>query len=85
MQTRGDSDVVTVRMHLNGGFTKVVAVATVGLGLADGAAEWDIPTLIIPVELRTIGSRFVLVEDPLYEQPEDVPETYRHLRVEREF
>ncbi|MFE7719066.1 hypothetical protein ACFU44_08475 [Nocardia rhizosphaerihabitans] len=50
-------ELAVVAMHLNGGFTKVV------LGRAHGefGTAWDIPTETIPVHLRAIGSRMLLV------------------------
>lgn len=50
-----------VLMHLNGGFTKVILERTIGIGHANGGTEWDIPTHRIPLHLRAIGSRFVIV------------------------
>ncbi len=52
--------IVKVVMPLNGGFTKVVWEQTIGIGLADGGIEIDIPTRIIPFSLRNFGSRFYL-------------------------
>ena len=49
-----------VIMHLPENWTKILLVRTYGLGLADGGAYWDIPTEVIPPNLRLIGSRFVI-------------------------
>ena len=49
-----------VIMHLPENWTRVLFVRTYGEGLADGGIYWDIPTEAIPVELRPIGSRFVV-------------------------
>lgn len=62
---------VRVTMHLNEGYTKVVLERTVGLGMADGGIEWDIPTEIIPPHLRPIGSRFILVSADREPQEDD--------------
>ena len=51
---------VQVMMHLPENWTKVLFVRIYGVGLAGGPVYWDIPTETIPVELRPIGSRFVL-------------------------
>jgi len=45
--------------HLNG-YTKVLVERTEGLGLADGGIIWEISTQIIPLQLRKIGSRFIV-------------------------
>ncbi|HLZ12813.1 MAG TPA: hypothetical protein VKP58_09515 [Candidatus Acidoferrum sp.] len=49
-----------VIFHLPEGLTKILFVRTYGLGLADGGAYWDVPTELIPTQLRAIGSRFVI-------------------------
>ncbi len=54
------SEPVQVIMHLPENWTKVLFVRTYGLGLADGGIYWDIPTELIPIHLRSIGSRFVV-------------------------
>ena len=50
---------VKVEFHLNNGYTKVVYERLVGLGMLD---DWstDIPTTLIPRNLRQIGSAFLL-------------------------
>jgi hypothetical protein len=77
---------VRVTMHLNEGYTKVVLERTVGLGMADGGIEWDIPTEIIPPYLRPIGSRFILVSadrEPQENDPEHlIQRRISELRVE---
>ena len=52
--------VAVIQMHLNGGFTKVLWEETVGVGLADGGINVDIPTANIPIHLRNINTRFYL-------------------------
>lgn len=52
---------VKVLFHLNGGFTKVILERTVGVGLADGGIACEILTEKIPVDLRKLGSRFLLI------------------------
>ena len=66
---------VRVVMHLNGGFTKVVLEPTEGVGLADGGIYWDIPTEVIPPQLRQVGSRFTVISP--YLTPEDDVESIR--------
>jgi hypothetical protein len=56
-------EIVRVRMHLNGGFTRVLIESTEGLGMADGGTHRDIPTDLIPPHLRKMGSRFLLVDE----------------------
>jgi hypothetical protein len=56
-------------MHPNGGYTKVL--------LEDVATTWDIPTLEIPVQLRSIGSRFLLVTTLLEPEPGDSDDEIR--------
>lgn len=60
-----------VVMHLNEGFTKVSLDGTRETGLADGVVSWDIPTHLIPVRLRRIGSRLVVVRRTLRPEPND--------------
>lgn len=76
-------DIVRVMFHCNGGFTRVLHEATEGVAMANGGFQWEIPTSIIPEDLRAIGSRFELVEDPAFEQSVPVNPLYRHSRVER--
>lgn len=49
-----------VIMHLPENWTKILFVRTYGVGLADGGIYWDIPTELIPPDLRSFGSRFVV-------------------------
>ena len=64
-------------MHLNGGMTKVSLERTEGSGMADGGITWDIPTDDIPMHLRHIGSRFVVVTTMLRPEPGDSAEAIR--------
>jgi hypothetical protein len=50
---------VRVLFHLNG-YTKCIFERTEGAGMADGGITCDIPTEVIPVGLRRIGSRFTV-------------------------
>ena len=62
----GARETVRVKFHLSESTTKVIIEMSEGQGMADGGVEVDIPTRIIPVDLRTIGSRFVLIfDDPI--------------------
>lgn len=67
-------------MHLDSGFTKVSVVRTEGQGLADGGITWDIPTSAIPVHLRSIGSRFVVVAQRFTPEASDSAEHIREMR-----
>ena len=69
MPTPFERAVVRVMFHGNGGFTRVIHEATEGVAMANGGFQWEIPTSIIPEDLRVIGSRFELVEDRAFEQP----------------
>ena len=83
MSTQFERTIVRVMFHANGGFTKVIHEATEGVAMANGGFQWEIPTSIIPEDLRLIGSRFELVEDQSFEQPIPVNPLYRHVRIER--
>ena len=78
---------VTVRGYRERGMT-IVALDDSELRKIFGSnATWDIPTSIIPHELRTVGSHFVIIQDPAFSRESDDPAavspTYRHVRVER--
>lgn len=60
-----------VVMHLNGGFTKVALERTIGSGMANGGIHWDIPTDRIPLHLRAIGIRFLVVTQSIRPEPHD--------------
>lgn len=66
-----------VLMHLNSGFTKVILERTVGIGLANGGIEVDIPTACIPFHLRAIGSRFLVTLQSVRPEPLDSADTIR--------
>jgi hypothetical protein len=66
-----------VVMHLNGGFTKVVLERTMGSGMADGGICWDIPTDRIPLHLRAIGSRFLVVTHVIRPDADDTVDALR--------
>jgi hypothetical protein len=66
-----------VLMHLNGGMTKISLERTEGLGLANGGVTWDVPTNDIPMHLRPIGSRFVIVAATLRPEAGDSTEVIR--------
>ena len=83
MHTQFERAIVRVMFHGNGGFTRVLHEATEGVAMANGGFQWEIPTSIIPEDLRVIGSRFELVEDQAFEQPIPVNPLYRHTRIER--
>ncbi|WP_125569859.1 hypothetical protein [Nocardioides baekrokdamisoli] len=54
-------EIATVLMHLPGSMTKVELERFRGVGIAGGEVTWDLETETIPVHLRAIGSRFVVV------------------------
>ena len=64
---------VRVLFHLNG-YTKVIVERTEGVGMADDGITLDIPTEIIPVGLRQIGSRFIISAPT---KPEEMHGGYR--------
>ncbi len=74
------SEPALVTMHLNGGFTKVVLERTFG-----DAIYRDIPTESIPVHLRAIGSRILLVgrfqAPEANDSAEDIRRALRHPEV----
>ena len=86
MRVRPFREPVHILFHMSGGHTKVLLERTGGLGLADGGTHWDIPTEMIPLHLRGIGARFLLVgqfitpED--HDTAADVRAALRFLRVE---
>lgn len=63
MQRKAIKEFVRVLFHLNS-YTKIMLERTEGMGLADGGITWDIPTDIIPIHLRKIGSRFIVQTRP---------------------
>ena len=71
MEQQPIEEQVRVLFHLNG-YTKVLVERTQGLGLADGGIAWDIPTSIIPLHLRTIGSRFILKSPSALDRPSQI-------------
>lgn len=64
-------------MHLPEGWTKILLVRTYGLGLADGGIYWDIPTEKIPIDLRRIGSVFLVETNLTLPPPKDPAERYQ--------
>jgi len=68
---------VRVLMHLNGGYTKVFLERTEGCGMANGGIEWDIPTRVIPLHLRPIGSRFLVLTNSVWPESTDTVEELR--------
>ncbi len=67
----------------NGGFTTALHESPDVLAVAQRGMQWEISTSIIPDDLRSIGSRFVLVEDASVEQHVPVNSRFAHVRVER--
>jgi hypothetical protein len=72
-------------MHLPEGYTKVLLERTFGLGLADGGIYWDIPTKVIPVQFRKMGSRFLLRASGPSGRLEAEPMTAEQIRAAREY
>jgi hypothetical protein len=66
-------------MHLNSGITKVSFLRTEGKGLADGGITWDIPTVAIPIHLRSIGSRFMVIAPSFTPDASDSAESIREM------
>ncbi|MEH2063749.1 MAG: hypothetical protein V7K50_16055 [Nostoc sp.] len=53
-------EIVKVIFHLNGGYTRVVWERSENTAWASKGWIFDIPTHVIPYDLRAIGSRFLL-------------------------
>jgi hypothetical protein len=70
--------------HLNG-VSRIVVERYEGLGIADGGF-WDIPTGLIPLELRSLGARFLIVGQYVWPEAgdsgEELRDAVRSLRVE---
>jgi hypothetical protein len=54
--------IAKLEMHLPGGYSRVLVELGSGIGLAGGDAHWDIPTEAIPMHLRKLGSRFIIIQ-----------------------
>ena len=85
-EVRAWREPVTVKGHRKNGMT-IVALDTSELRKAfRGKGTWDIPTSIIPEQLRATGSHFAIVQDPAFSRESTdllaVSPTYRHIRVE---
>ena len=65
-------------MHLPEDWTRVLLVRTYGVGLADGGIYWDIPTGKIPLDLRQIGSVFLVETELTPAQTQDSSERYEN-------
>ncbi|MEA5598479.1 hypothetical protein [Rivularia sp. UHCC 0363] len=55
-----EKEVVRVIFHLNGGYTQVVWQRSENTAWAGTGWMFDIPTHVIPFDLRIIGSCFIL-------------------------
>lgn len=79
-------DLVTVRGHRKSGMTTVLLNSPEARKTVRRKATWEIPTSIIPIHLRAVGSHFTLVQDPAFCRQSDDPlakePRYIHLRVE---
>jgi hypothetical protein len=85
-EVRAWREAVTVKGHRQNGMT-IVVLDTPELRKAfQEKATWDIPTSIIPERLRTIGSHFIVVQDPTFSRESidslALSPSYRHVRVE---
>jgi hypothetical protein len=85
-EVRAWREAVTVKGHRQNGMTIVVFDTPELRKAFQEKATWDIPTSIIPERLRTIGSHFVVIQDPIFSQESmdllALSPTYRHVRVE---
>jgi hypothetical protein len=63
-----------VEMHLPGGFTRLILS-----DLAHGGHRLDIPTDAIPLLLRPIGSRLVVVAPRFQVEPSDTQKSIREM------
>jgi hypothetical protein len=86
LEVRAWMDLVTVRGHRQNGMTIVLLNSPEARKTIRRKATWEIPTSIIPVHLRAVGSHFTLVQDPIFCRQSDDPlakePRCRHLRVE---
>jgi hypothetical protein len=77
---------VRVVMHLNSGLTKVAVERAVSSGMAKSEIYWDIPTDLIPLHLRAVGKRFVVVTSSGLPEPGDPADALRaamqHITIE---
>jgi len=84
MITKPFREPARILFHLNG-ITRIVLERYEGMGIADGGL-WEIPTDLIPLDLRPIGSRFMLVGQFIQAETrdtgEELREALRTLRVE---
>ena len=85
LEPRGWRELVEVKSHRKNGRT-ILFFNSPEMRKTVPRVTWEIPTSMIPVHLRAIGSHFVLVQDPLFchEGGDPLAEhpNYRHLRVE---
>jgi hypothetical protein len=77
MRVRPFREPARILFHLSEGYTRVSLERTEGQGMADGGTCWDIPTSMIPQQLRCIGSRFQLVGQLVRPEEVDSVEDWR--------
>jgi hypothetical protein len=86
IEVRAWLELVTVKGHRKNGITIVLLNSPEARKTIGRKATWEIPTSIIPVHLRAIGSHFTLIQDPTFSRESDDPLAkelrYRHLRIE---
>jgi len=73
-----------VVMHLNEGFTQIVLERCVNNGMAGDYALMEVPTERIPVHLRAISSRFLLIWTALHPETQD-SETVIRVAMDQQF
>jgi hypothetical protein len=75
-----------VQSHRSNGYTVVLIESAKLQSAFDRHASWEVPTSIIPRGLRSVGSRFLIIQDPAYIREHGdrlaMLPRYRHLRVE---
>jgi hypothetical protein len=85
LEPRGWREPVEVKSHRKNGMT-ILFFNSPEMRKTVPRVTWEIPTSMIPAHLRTIGSHFVLVQDPLFHHETGDPlakhPKYRHLRFE---
>lgn len=85
LEPRGWRELVEVKSHRKNGLT-ILFFNSPEMRKTVPRVTWEIPTSMIPTQLRPTGSHFTLVQDPLFCSESDDPLTkhpkYRHLRVE---
>ena len=85
-EVRSWRNAATVTGHRKNGMSIIVLDSAEFRNTIRGKAKWDIPTSIIPVQLRAIGSHFTIVQDSDFTRQSGdaiaMSSTYKHVKVE---